>query len=383
MPNALFKPAPVTLALLVLTTVPALLFFHPESRLSLGLALLAMMIPGMLLVFYAHELGHVVGGLACGYRFIALICGPFAFSRVGGRLKPEVNRLWSLYGGIAMLAPRGGRLPPTRDAVALFAAGPLASLLLGVVFLALHFGTGLDAVTRRTIMAGTHSVADLLLGGFTLLTGVSSVAIAVVTLIPNAVGGFTSDGAAIRLLLRGGAEAERLQAMSALMGRLAEGARPRDWEPELVQRAAGVEDGSALESGAASFALLHDLDRGDVTSARGRLARMEVASTNAPAIGKGELRLSEAWIAVADRRLADARAAYEQSEGTVVEDYSRRRVLAAILVAEGQGAAGAATAREGLELLAKAETPFAGLSAMESEWLRALAEERLPTVLNG
>lgn len=381
MTRALFKPAPVTLAIFLLTAIPAVLLHDPQSRFSLMLALLAIMVPGLLLVLYTHELGHVVGGLACGYRFIALICGPFAFARVGDRLKAELNGIWALYGGIAMLAPRGGTLPPTREVVTLFAAGPLASLLLGALFLAVHFGAGLDDVTRRTILAGTHTVGQLLAGGFTLIVGVCSLAIAFVTMVPNAVGGYTSDGAAIRLLLRGGADAERLQAIGALTGRMAEGARPRDWEVELVRRAVAVEDGSALESGASSMALMHALDRGDLAQARTCLARMLAAAAKAPAIGQGELRLAEAWIAVADRRLDEARAAWAQSEGAIIEEYGRRRVLAAILIAEGQMEAGAQTAREGLQLLVEGETPFAGLALMEQEWLQVLADGRLPDVL--
>lgn len=383
MPPRLLKPAPVTLALFLGLAIPAALTWEPGSRVGLAFALFAVSVPGVLLVLMSHELGHVAGGLASGYRFIALICGPVAVSRVDGRLVTEWNRIWSLYGGIAMLAPAGGRLPPTRDAVVLFASGPLASLVLGVAFLALHFGLGLDEVTRRTIAAGTHTVWQLLAGGFTLMVGGSSLVCAVATLIPNALGGFTSDGAAIRMLLRGGPEAERLQTMNALMGRMAEGTRPRDWEAEYVHRAACVQDGSAHESAAASFALLHDLDRGDLAAAKARLARMQAASAAAPEITLGELRLAEAWLATADGRTDEARAALAKTEGAMVEEFSRWRVRAAILVAEGKPDEGATAAREGLALLQQATVPFAGIGAMERDWLTALAEGRLPPVLAG
>jgi hypothetical protein len=65
-----------------------------------------------------------------------------------------------------------------------------------------------------------------------------------------------------------------------------------------------------------------------------------------------------------------------------VEAFSRRRVLAAILVAEGKGDEGMAAARDGLALfMQEAEHVFPGAAAMEREWLEHLAEGRLPAVL--
>lgn len=375
------RPAPLTLAVFLALAIPAVLLHDPASRASVGLALVAVMIPGILLVLLAHELGHVAAGLLRGFEFVALICGPLAVSRVDGRLRPEWNRAWSLYGGIAILAPTGGRLPPRRDALVLFAGGPLASLALGTLFVALHYGLELDGVTRRTIVAGTHTFPDLLAGAFTMMVGLSSLLVAVATMIPNAVGGFTSDGAAIRMLLKGGPEADRLQALNALIGAMHAGQRPREWSAELVARAAAVRDGSALESAAASFAHVHALDSGDVAAARGHLARMQAAGARAPAITTGELRLAEAWLAVADGRTAEARSALDASAGTLVEEYDRRRVLAAILLADGKAADGTAAAREGLELMAKEVLPFPGLAAMQREWLTELAAGRLPAVL--
>jgi hypothetical protein len=381
MVTSLLKPAPLTLALFLSLAVPAALLDQPGNRLAEMLGVLAVTLPGALLVIGGHELGHVVGGLLSGHRFVALVFGPFAVSRVGARLKLEWNRVWWFYGGLAMLTPRSGRLPPIRESVAVYAAGPLASLLLGGLFVALHFGLGLDGVTRRTIAAGTHTSGDLLLGAITLMMGCSSLLIAVATMIPNAVGGFTSDGAAIRVLLTGGPEAERLQAMHAVMGQLSEGTRPRDWSPEFIRRAAGVQDGSAMESGAASFGLQHALDRGDLAAARAHLRRLQVASAKAPAISQGELRLAEAWLAVADGRPSEARTAFAQTEETLVEAFSRRRVLAAILVAEGRADEGMAAAREGLALMLQADQVFPGAAAMEREWLEQLAEGQLPAVL--
>ena len=382
MPKSLRKPAPLTLALFLSLAVPAALLDQAGNRLAEVLGVLAMLLPGMLVVLGVHELGHVVGGLLSGHRFIALVVGPFAVSGVGARLKVEWNPVWAFYGGLAMLAPRGEQLPPIRATVALYAGGPLASLLLGGLFMALHGGLGLDDVTRRTIAAGTHTTGDLLLGAFIFTMGCTSLLIALVTMIPNAVAGFTSDGAAIRMLLKGGPEAERLQAINALMGQLSAGARPRDWSPEFIRRAAGVQDGSAMESGAANYGLLHALDRGDLAAARAHLRRLQVASAKAPAFGKGELRLAEAWLAVADGRTSEARTAFAETEGTLVEAFSRRRVLAAILVAEGKGDEGMAAARDGLALfMQEAEHVFPGAAAMEREWLEHLAEGRLPAVL--
>jgi hypothetical protein len=379
--KSFLKPAPMTLVISLCLAVPAVLLPQPGSRITEVLGLLVVVVSSGLLALSAHELGHVVGGLLRGYRFVALICGPIAVSCRAGRIEATWNELWALYPGATMMAPRGGRLPPTRDAVALYAGGPLASLVLGSLFMALHFGLDLDDVKRSTIAAGTHSLGDKVLGDATLMVGVLSLAIAVATTIPNVLGGFLSDGAAIRTLLEGGPKTERLLAMNALMGQLFEGTRPRDWSTEFVRRAACLQDGSAVEGGAASFGLLHALDQADLTAARQHLTRMHVASENGPDFGKGDLRMADAWLAVADGRISEARAAFEQTEGAVVEEFSRCRVLAAILLAEGEADAGMAAAREGLALMKKENTPFPGAADMEREWLEQLAEGRLPAVL--
>lgn len=379
--KSLLKPAPLTLAIFLCLVIPAGVLGLPDNRLAEVLALLAVLMAGGLLVLYLHELGHVAGGVLSGYRFVALFCGPLVVSRGGARLKAGWNDLWALYPGATMMAPRGGRLPPTRDAVVLYAGGPLASLVVGVLCMAIHFGLDLDSVKRSTIAAGTHTLGDMIVGDFTLMAGVLSLGIFVATSIPNALGGFLSDGAAVRMLLKGGPEAERLLAMNALMGHLCEGIRPRDWSPEYIRSAVRVQDGSTVENGAAHCGLLHALDQGDVAAARAHLARMKVASENAPPLSKGELQLADAWLALADGRIPEARAAFEQTEKAVVDAFSRRRVLAAILLAEGKADEGMAAARQGLALLEQSDSPFAGASAMDREWLEQLAEGRLPAVL--
>jgi hypothetical protein len=377
----LLTPAPLTLAIWLVLAISAVVLHQPNNLLAEVLGLLAIMFPSGLLVLCAHELGHVVGGLLSGYRFVALICGPIAVWRGKAWLQARRNEHWSLYPGATLMAPRGPGLPPTRDAVSLYAGGPLASLLLGALGMSLHFGLGLHTVKRSTIAAGTHTFGDQFLGNLTLMLGVLSLAIVCATAIPNALGGFLSDGAAIRMLLKGGHEAERLLAINALMGQFFAGVRPRDWSPEFVRQAACVQDGSAVESGAASYGLLHALDQGDLTAARGYLARMQATSGNAPALSQGELRGAEAWLAVADGHITEARAAFEQMQGAMVDEFSRRRVLAAILLAEGKEDEGMAAAREGLALMEQQDNPFPGTENMEREWLEQLADGRLPTVL--
>ena len=381
MVKSLLKPAPLTLAILLLLAVPAVVLQQPGNRLAQVLGVLVVLFCSGLLAFSVHELGHVVSGLLSGYRFVALICGPLAVSRAGGRLQARWNDLWSLYPGATMMAPSGARLPPIRDAVALYAGGPLTSLTLGVLLVSLYFGFHMDSVKWSTIAAGTHTIADKLLGDATFGVGLFSLAIAVATMPPHALGGFLSDGAAVRMLLKGGPEADRLRAINALMGQLFEGGRPRDWTPEFVEVAASLHDGSAVEDGAAGFAFLHAIDRGDLSAARGHLARMEVASGNSPGLSQGALRVAVAWLAVADGRIAEARVAFEQLEGTVVEEFSRQRVLAAILLAEGKVDEGMAAAHAGLTLIEQADQLFLGVTEMEREWLEQLAQGRLPTLL--
>jgi hypothetical protein len=367
------------LAVLVVVPIAIGLFFHESwGRPAVATLLAGALLPSMIAVLAVHELGHVASGLAAGYRFLALIVGPFAVSKTTRGWRVEANPSWSLMGGIAVLVPRHEGLPSRTAAAALLAGGPIASVLLSIVGFTLHYGLDLDEVRRSTVEAGTHTIGQLVLAATTLVVGGTSAAVAVATLVPQAVGGFTSDGAGLLLLARGGPPADRLRAMSSILGRATAGRRPREWSLKELRAAAEPKDATQLEFAGASLVFAAALDRGDLIGARNAFERMRAASLRAPSISLGELHDGEAFLAAIDGDPAAARAAYERTDGTFVDPASRARVLAAVLLAEGRTSEAVAEAIRGLRHLDEQPMAIAGYAAPEREWLAILAAGRMP-----
>lgn len=344
-------------------------------------ALLGAMPLMTIVVCGVHEVGHVIGALFSRFRFAGLYVGPLAVARDGASLRMQENRSWSLVGGMAICVPPPGPIRDSRSALAFLAGGPLASALFGAALLALHFAFGLDEVTRRTIDAGRHTVPDFLLGAVTFIGGLCSLLVGVVTLIPNRIGGFTSDGAALRMLWQRGADANAWLTTLALMGDAFDGVRPRHWPAERVAHIAAIDQTSPMATGCHAMALQAAFDRGDRDAVRHHLTQLQAALHKAPAVAQASVRLDEAWLALSEGRVADARTAYEAGASGFIEPYTRCRVHAGVLHAEGHVARARDEAREGLRQLDAAPKPYPGLVIFERETLEALAHgRRVPTV---
>jgi hypothetical protein len=376
------RPLPVLLAITVL--LPALgMALQPMLGLrALLFGVLFGLLPLILVVVCGvHEVGHVIGGWFAGFRFAGLFVGPLAISRDARGLRVQGNASWALVGGIAICVPPRQRIRDSRAALPFLAGGPVASALFGALLIALHFGFGLDDVTRRTIEAGQHTVTELVVGAVTFLLGVCSLMIAIVTLIPNRFGGFTSDGAAIRMLWQRSPDSTYWLTLLAVMGEAFDGVRPRDWSAEHVAQLERVDDSSPMASGCHGMALQVALDSCNHDGVRHHLARLKAAMHSAPAIAQASVRLDEAWYALSEGRVTDARAEYDAGAAGFVEEYVRCRVHAGVLLAEGHVERACAEARDGLRLLEDAPKPYPGLVIRERELLDALAAgQRVPEV---
>lgn len=293
----------------------------------------------------AHEAGHLAAGALAGFRPLLLIAGPLRLEWTNGRTNVSFNRSLPLAGGLAICTPVGTR-DLRRRTMVMAAGGPLASLLLGVQFLA--FWTALAPLLRSGGIAA--DLANFLL----LFGGIVSLAIGLVTLLPMRAGGFYSDGARIIRLMRNSEETEREVALMSLTGVALGGARPRDWDSELVRRAAGIRDGGAFEVSALQFAHLHALDSGDIDRARSYLEETLARVHQLPAASRGPLQLGAAvFFALYDEDAVRARSLYEAAgsgEGLLRTPHQRLLADAAIRLAEGDvhGAAGAATAAQAM-----------------------------------
>lgn len=301
-----------------------------DASAPIGLPLL-IVIAGLSVfgVILAHELGHVLGGRLAGFRFRLLIVGPLKIDRNGARLRIGLNRSLALAGGLAAASPADDR-DLRRRMLIYVAGGPATSLLLGA-----------GALLVRPLLSGVPALTLSLIGFASLM-------IALVTLIPMRAGGFSSDGARILMLLRGGPEAERWCAVAILANDLF-ATRPRDLAPALIERSLALADNTPDHLSSVFVAYGWALDRGDIPAAEGYLETM-LANLSAfnSALRPSVLIEAAYFTARHHTDAAAARALLDQAHGGLVEPYTRARAEAAVLLAEGRPAEAQTLAAQGL-----------------------------------
>jgi hypothetical protein len=179
-------------------------------------AVIAAVAPGILLALAWHELGHLLAGLAQGFRFMLFVVGPLGM-RAGRTGKVEVyfNTDGALAGGVAATLPRTGTPEVLRKFARVVAAGPLASLLGALLFLPLGYW-GLERYTPEA--------APYLrwLSWLAMATGGFSVGFFLATVLPGRTGPFFTDRARYFRLIGGGeaalAEQSALELSTQLYG---------------------------------------------------------------------------------------------------------------------------------------------------------------------
>ncbi|QDV36129.1 hypothetical protein [Tautonia plasticadhaerens] len=295
-----------------------------------GIAAIAGILVALPMVLVLHELGHVVGGLAAGFRFNLFVVGPLKVVREADRIRARLNTNLSIAGGLAGCSPTGSG-DHRRGMILMVAAGPIASLLGAAAGLLGAGATGGFAPGA----SGWSAASGMVLGAF----GLGSLAIGLLTLVPGRTGNFMTDGARLIGLLRKGPEADREAAVIGLVAESASGIRPRDWDPGLVSRAVSVPDGSLLDAVAEQLAYSWALDRGDLTLARDHLARSLSLADRLPPSVRPAIELEAAAFEAAIR--ADAAACRRWLDragvpGGLVPRHLRPTAEAALAVAEGR-----------------------------------------------
>ncbi|HSJ26142.1 MAG TPA: hypothetical protein VK929_15800 [Longimicrobiales bacterium] len=325
-----------------------------------------------LLCIAAHELGHVLAGRLVDFRMLLFIAGPLRVDRTPDGLRPGLNRSILHAGGLAATVPVGLH-DLRRRTIVMVAGGPLASLMVGSQGLALYQATAptmlRDGAPFPVLLMG---LAFLILGGLSLLIGL-------LTLIPARSGGFYSDGARILRLMRASDETEREVALLALTGLSMAGTRPRDWEPALVARGAGIRDHGAFEVLGRQFAWAHALDSGDIPTARRHLQEALARVEQLPAGARASLYLAGAtFFALYDGDAARGRDLLDRAgHGLLPAPHQRQLAEAAVLMAEGD-AAGARDAASRVSDLAGSAQDRGGAALDIALADRILLEETSP-----
>ncbi|MBS4538784.1 M50 family metallopeptidase [Clostridium sp. D2Q-11] len=126
------------------------------------------------IVVTIHELGHIITGILSGFRFILFVIGPFGLKRNDkGKITFYIEKNKALWGGIGGTVPVDDKKDNFKNFRRLIIAGPLTSLLFGVIMLIVFF--------YKSYL-------------FILLLGAMAVGISIATLLPFRAGVFYTDG---------------------------------------------------------------------------------------------------------------------------------------------------------------------------------------------
>jgi hypothetical protein len=311
------------------------------------------------LIFVAvvlHELGHVIGGLLAGFRFICLAAGPLRVIATAQGIRLGWNRNLDLAGGMATTLPTDGRNLRLR-LVAAVGGGPLSSLLFGLA----GGGLALWLLPEAPDMGAVAAMA-----------GLAGLAIFLATISPQQSGGAQSDGGQLLALLRGGSQMELHKLGLEIQASSMQGARPRDWAiASLLQAFAHckVRDDEWAEAGLLSY--YHALDNGDATAA-GRFLEQVLSNFEGYSPGmRHDLALEAAYYQARHcQNPIQGRAWLRRGQEGLFGPHIRLRAEAAVLLAEGQPGLAAQKAREGQEAVARFYDR--GLAQMEEEWMQAI-----------
>ena len=145
---------------------------------------------GIITALAIHELGHLLTGLAQGFRFEMFVVFLLGIKRTGkGDVKVYINKNIGYMGGIAATVPTDPHADNRRKFARVIIAGPLASLVFALLcFAGLTFAKGA-------------------LFSFFLIAGASSIGLFFATTLPKKSGMFFTDRARYQRLISKGKSA--------------------------------------------------------------------------------------------------------------------------------------------------------------------------------
>lgn len=235
----------------------------PHGAIIVGLGLLAAW-----LCLFLHELGHVVAGIAVGFRFQLLALGILRIDRGSdGRVRIGWNRDLRLAGGVGGAAPIDKERLRPRFAIQVM-GGPLASLL---VALAAHLAL--------LAWPGAPWIARVMLQWVRLLSAM----LGVETLLPIKHGPFVNDGLRFLRLIGRGPMAEREAGLLEWYAEAAMGIPARERDLASLTRVLAVRDGSMFECQGWLWACERARELGRLDEATDALDRARPLAARAPA----------------------------------------------------------------------------------------------------
>jgi hypothetical protein len=341
--RAIFAPIPVFAALTLaaggIPLVPGV------PTLAIAAADVALRVIGAVLgALLVHDIAHWVAARLLGFRTLSAAIGPFVFVSTRRGAHVRTVQSWRELRGEMILEPRAEQRANARWAL-VAAAGPAASLGLGIAVLP-----------------------------FAPVLAVASLARFMFSALPLGVRGEPSDGGRLLLLAAGGAAADRWCAMQRIAAAQFSGNRPRAWPDAWTHDATALRDGTCAEALGCIAAFRRAVDGCAYDRASGILDRALALRAELPHAARCTLLADAAYF---EARIHDdaerARAWLDEAETLRPAcPVAERRAAAAVLIASGDVAAGAAAAREALAHVARIERDEWRTLPMESDWLREM-----------
>jgi hypothetical protein len=156
---------------------------------------------------------------------------------------------------------------------------------------------------------------------------------------------FDSDGARLLRLSRDTADTDREVAILAILAQSMAGVRPREFDPTLVSRSIGVEDGSRSAVTGRMITASHDLDAGRIEQARGHLTRVLDQLDALPPGARGGFVLEAAFVAAFhDNDPSRARALLDSARDDLLTVRAQRPLAVAAIAIASHDADGARVA---------------------------------------
>ncbi len=210
-------------------------FFAAQSGLNAAattpfpivIAIAILFIPSFFLVIAMHEGGHALAGMLVNFDFRLYVVGPFLWEKELEGWKFKWNRNINTSGGLVICLPTDSK--NIRQRFAFYAAGgPVGSLTAAAVVWSVYKFLSLMTTPPMTLQV----ISEVCWIMFLL-----SLLIFLLTALPFHANGFSSDGARVLRLYRGGDVAQFEVLLLKAVSVSSSGVRPSQWNRDELKEA--------------------------------------------------------------------------------------------------------------------------------------------------
>lgn len=230
------------------------------SKLSF-IILVLLFIPIFFFVIAVHEAGHAIAGIRMKFNFKTYIVGPFLWEKDRETWKFKWNKNVNTAGGLVICMPVGTENLTKRFSI-YAAGGPIASVILAIVAYGLY-----------NLISPSMAPVEILRNSLYIMA-VLSLIIFMTTAMPLRANGFSSDGARVLRLLKGGDTARFELLVLKLVTNASSGVRPKEIDANELNEALLLSKKLKAPFGVYLHSFFHqsEFDKGNIDKAEGHLS---------------------------------------------------------------------------------------------------------------